>query len=85
VDTLKTIVVVGALIIMLVCAWRILQRAQGHGFGPNTTRALGIALFIPGVIVLAVTTEVDKASLMTLLGTVAGYALSNSTAGQAGE
>ncbi|MDP3512335.1 MAG: hypothetical protein Q8S20_06270, partial [Sulfuritalea sp.] len=52
--------------------------AKQQGFGPNTLKAIGILLFLPTLLILAVVTDFKTETLAALLGTVAGYALSNS-------
>jgi uncharacterized membrane protein len=56
-------------------------RATKQGFGPNSLRALGIVLFIPVLLLLALLTDFKAETLAALLGTIAGYVLSNSRQG----
>ena len=50
-----------------------------QGFGPNSLKAFGLILFIPGLLMIAVTVkEFQTETLAALLGTVAGYVLSHS-------
>lgn len=49
-----------------------------QGFGPNSLRAIGIVIFIPVLLMLALLAEFQSETLAALLGAVAGYVLSNS-------
>ncbi|MDD0841174.1 hypothetical protein [Pseudomonas sp. Gutcm_11s] len=53
-------------------------KAKGQGFGPNSLKAVGIVLFIPTILILAILTNFQTETLAALLGTIAGYVLSNS-------
>ncbi|MDH4581099.1 hypothetical protein E8F20_04310 [Pseudomonas sp. BN415] len=53
-------------------------KAKGQGFGPNSLKAIGVVLFIPTILILAILTKFQTETLAALLGTVAGYVLSNS-------
>ncbi|MHB8744840.1 MAG: hypothetical protein ACYC9L_17255 [Sulfuricaulis sp.] len=77
---LKAIAVIGAVVAMLYGLNRVYARlrAKQQGFGPNSLRALGIVLFIPVLLLLALLTDFHTETLAALLGTVAGYVLSNS-------
>ena len=48
------------------------------GFGPSSLKALGIVLFIPTLLIMAVHGQFHSETLAALLGTVAGYVLSHS-------
>jgi len=52
-------------------------KAKNQGFGPATLKAVGVVLFIPTILILAVVTDFQSETLAALLGTVAGYVLSN--------
>lgn len=52
-------------------------KAKNQGFGPATLKAVGVVLFIPTILMLAVTTDFQSETLAALLGTIAGYVLSN--------
>ena len=58
-DILKIVAVAGALLIALYGINRIDARmkAMNQGFGPNTLRALGLVIFLPALVVLAVVTD----------------------------
>ena len=73
-DILKILAVAGALLIALYGINRIDARmkAKNQGFGPNTLRALGLVIFLPTLVVLAVVTDLRTEVLAALLGTVAG-------------
>ncbi len=53
-------------------------KAKGQGFGQNSLKAIGVVLFIPTILILAILTKFQTETLAALLGTVAGYVLSNS-------
>ena len=86
-DILKIVAVAGALLIALYGINRIDARmkALNQGFGPNTLRALGLVIFLPALVVFAVVTDLPAGVLAALLGTVAGYVLSQSTSDDQGE
>lgn len=77
---LKLIAVLGAVLVMLYGLNRVYARlkSKNQGFGPNSLRAIGIVLFLPILFMLAVLTDFQTETLAALLGTVAGYVLSNS-------
>ena len=77
-DWLKGIAVLGAVAAMLGGLWLVFARlkAKSQGFGPNSLRAIGIVLFVPGILILAVVADFKTETLAALLGTVAGYVLS---------
>lgn len=72
--------VIGAASVMLYGLHKIFERlaAKQQGFGPNTLKAIGVILFLPTLLILAVLTDFKTETLAALLGTVAGYVLSNS-------
>ncbi|RYY77231.1 MAG: hypothetical protein EOO52_07065 [Gammaproteobacteria bacterium] len=72
--------VLGAVATMLYGLNIIYKRvkAKNQGFGPNTLKAIGVVLFIPTILILALLTKFQPETLAALLGTVAGYVLSNS-------
>ncbi|MGY3856142.1 hypothetical protein [Aeromonas intestinalis] len=73
------LVVIGALVIMWYGLHIIYNRIKDkeQGFGPSTLKAIGVVLFIPTILILSVTTKFQLETLAALLGTVAGYVLSN--------
>ncbi|MES9942082.1 MAG: hypothetical protein ABW104_12135 [Candidatus Thiodiazotropha sp. 6PLUC2] len=79
-EWLKIISVVGAFLIIGVGLYYVFERlkAKNQGFGPNSLRAIGIVIFVPVLLILAVVTEFKTETLAALLGAVAGYVLSNS-------
>jgi hypothetical protein len=79
-EWIKGVAVVGAVVAMLGGLWLVFARlkAKEQGFGPNSLRAIGVVLFVPGLLLLAITTDFKTETLAALLGTVAGYVLSNS-------
>ncbi|QYJ96526.1 hypothetical protein K0J45_13380 [Shewanella alkalitolerans] len=76
---LQLIAVLGAVAVMLYGLYVIYQRVQAkdQGFGPATLKAVGVVLFIPTILILAIITNFQSETLAALLGTVAGYVLSN--------
>lgn len=77
---LKVVAVIGSVLVMVYGLNRVYSRlkAKEQGFGPNSLRAIGIVLFLPILLMLAILTEFKTETLAALLGTVAGYVLSNS-------
>lgn len=77
---LKIAIVVGSLIVIIYGLNLIFKRleAKQQGFGPNTLKAIGVILFLPTLLILAISTELKSETLAALLGTVAGYILSSS-------
>ena len=77
---LRIVAVLGAVVVMLYGLNRVYARlrAKKQGFGPNSIRAIGIVLFLPILFMLALLTSFQTETLAALLGTVAGYVLSNS-------
>lgn len=79
--TVTVIVVVVAAIVMIVGMLQVLRRLRelSQGFGANSLKALGLILFLPTLLIVSVTVADFKAeTLAALLGTVAGYVLSQS-------
>lgn len=76
--TLRLVALIGVVIAMLFGLWKVFSRLaeKNQGFGPNSLRAIGIVLFVPGIIILALVTEFKTETLAALLGTIAGYVLS---------
>ena len=72
--------VVGAIVVMIYGINKIFKRLTDmqQGFGPNTVKVIGLVLFLPILLILAVLTDFKTETLAALLGTVAGYVLSNS-------
>lgn len=70
--------VVGATVAMLYGLNRVYERLKtlNQGFGPNSLRAIGIVMFLPVLLILALVTDFKTETLAALLGTVAGYVLS---------
>ena len=75
-----TAAIIGA--ITMLCGLALVYsrlKAKGQGFGPNALKALGLVLFLPTLIIIAVAVPGFKTeTLAALLGTVAGYVLSHS-------
>lgn len=74
------IAVIGAVAVMIYGLNMIFKRLKekNQGFGPNSLKAIGVILFIPTLLILAILTEFKTETLAALLGTIAGYVLSNS-------
>lgn len=77
---LKVTALIGSVIVMIYGLGLIFCRlkAKEQGFGPNSLRAIGVVLFLPILLMLALLTDFKTETLAALLGTVAGYVLSNS-------
>ncbi|MCG3693138.1 hypothetical protein [Aliarcobacter butzleri] len=78
-EWLKIIVVTGSLITM-ICGLRMIYerlKSKNQGFGGNSLKAIGVVLFIPTIIILSIVTEFQSETLAALLGTIAGYVLSD--------
>lgn len=77
---IQAIGVSAGLLAMLYGLYIVYQRltAKNQGFGPNSVKAIGVVLFVPTLLILAITTNFQTETLAALLGTVAGYVLSNS-------
>lgn len=77
----RLVVIVFAAIAMLAGMTLVFLnlRKNGHGFGPNSLKALGLVAFLPTLLIISVALPDFKPEVLsTLLGTVAGYVLSNS-------
>ena len=75
--------VLGAIIAMLGGSWFVFARLKEkqQGFGPNSLKALGLVLFLPTLLIVAIVVpDFQSETLAALLGTVAGYVLSHSKA-----
>ena len=72
-------IIVGAIIIMAIGLWIVYNRLKekGQGFGANSLQALALVLFIPTLLILAVTGSFATETLAVLFGTLAGYLFSN--------
>lgn len=77
-QTIDVVGVIGALIVMLVGMFLVFSRLKekGQGFGPNSLKALGVVIFLPLIVLLAILSDFKPETLSVLLGTVAGYVLS---------
>ena len=75
---LELIAILGAVVVMLYGMNIVYKRikSRNQGFGPATIRTIGIILFIPTLLILAIITDFQTETLAALLGTVAGYVLS---------
>lgn len=71
--------VIGMVIVMVLGMSLVFGRlrALNEGFGANSLKSLGVILFLPSLVLLAVLTDFKTETLAALLGTVAGYVLSN--------
>jgi len=79
-DWLKLIAVSGAVVAMLFGMYHVFAslKARESGFGRDSLRAIGLVLFLPSLVILAVATNFKPETIAALLGTVAGYVLSSS-------
>lgn len=83
IDCIRLIAVVAALVIAMFGLWLVAARLKekNQGFGPNSLRALGLVIFLPVLVLLSVIVpEFRGETIAALLGTVAGYVLSNAGA-----
>jgi hypothetical protein len=81
VSTLRLTAALGGVIAMLGGLWMVFTRLKEkqQGFGPNALKALGLVLFLPTLLIIAVAVpQFNTQTLAALLGTVAGYVLSHS-------
>lgn len=77
-DVVKIIAALGAMTAMvggLILVYVILKN-RNQSFGPESSRVVAMTLFVPGIILIALATDIEKSALTALLGTVAGYLLS---------
>lgn len=76
---LEGIAVFGAVLVMVMGVFLVFRRLKelNQGFGPNSLKALGVVIFLPVLMLLALLTDFKTETLAALLGTVAGYVLSN--------
>jgi hypothetical protein len=76
----KLLVVALAGFVMLVGMFLVFMnlRKQNSGFGPSSLKALGLVAFLPSLLIISVALPDFKPEVLSaLLGTVAGYVLSN--------
>lgn len=79
-ESLLTLVaVVGVIAIMIVGMILVFHRLKklNRGFGTSSLKSLGIVLFLPSLVLLALLTDFETETLAALLGTIAGYVLSS--------
>ena len=82
-EILSLVVAIGAALAMLFGLWLVFERlkAKDQGFGPSSLKAIGLVLFIPTLLMVAVAVDgFQSETIAALLGTVAGYVLSHSKA-----
>jgi hypothetical protein len=80
-EWIRLIAAVGAVAAMLLGLWLVSDRlkAKNQGFGVNSIRVIGIVLYIPVLLMIPlVVPAFHTETLAALLGTVAGYVLSQS-------
>ena len=78
---LRFLAVLGACVGMVIGLKIVHERlkSKSQGFGPNSIKTLGIVLFLPTLILVGVVVpSFNGETLSALLGTVAGYVLSQS-------
>ena len=51
-------------------------RRKDQGFGPNSTRAFAIAIFIPMIVIIGASLDLKSEAIAAILGTLAGYIFS---------
>lgn len=81
IDLVKLLAIAAAGITMLMGLWLVFSRLKSlnQGFGPNSVKALGIVLFVPTLMIVGIAIpNFQSETLAALLGTVAGYVLSQS-------
>ncbi|GLQ33588.1 hypothetical protein [Litoribrevibacter albus] len=73
------VAIIGAVIAMLMGIALTFYRLHvlEQDFGSNSIKALGVLVFLPCLVIFAVLTNFGSETLAALLGTVAGYVLSN--------
>ena len=81
---LKIIVIIAMVTIILfgICKIFELLKRKEQGLGDNSVKTIGIILFLPILLLLAILTDFQTETLAALLGTVAGYVLSGSKSGE---
>ena len=83
-ETIKAIsqlvAILGAVLIMPYGLRKIFcrLREKNQGFGDNTLKAIGMVLFLPILLILAILGKFQIETLAALFGTIAGYVLSDS-------
>lgn len=70
--------VLGIVLVMVIGMALVFRRLRqrNEAFGPNSIKALGLVLFLPSLMLLALVTDFETETLAALLGVVAGYVLS---------
>lgn len=83
----KGLSVVGAFAAMIFGMWLIFRNlgSRNRVLGPHSVRAVGVVIFIPTLLVLALLTDFGGSTLAALLGTVAGYVLSDGSEDRIGK
>jgi len=79
-DLLKVMVIVIAGLSMLIGMGLVFLNLHksSAGFGPSSLKALGLVAFLPCLLIISVAVPDFKSEVLSaLLGTVAGYVLSN--------
>lgn len=79
-DLLKIIVIIIAGLALLAGMSLVFfnLNKNGHGFGPNSLKALGLVAFLPCLLIISIAVPDFKSEVLSaLLGTVAGYVLSS--------
>ena len=81
---LSIIIAIGGTLAMLSGIWLIFARLKDkdQGLGPNALKGVGIVLFVPSILLMAVHGRFASEALAALLGTVAGYVLSHPNDGE---
>jgi uncharacterized membrane protein YhaH (DUF805 family) len=73
--------VLGVVLVMIVGMALVFRRLRqrNEAFGANSIKALGLVLFLPSLMLLALVADFETETLAALLGVVAGYVLSTTT------
>lgn len=73
--------VISSLLISIYLIYKIFERLKDkqQGFGAKSLRMISIAIFLPIFVILAITTDINREALVGLIGTIAGYILSDSS------
>jgi uncharacterized membrane protein YhaH (DUF805 family) len=73
--------VLGVVLVMIVGMALVFRRLRQRNetFGANSIKALGLVLFLPSLMLLALVADFETETLAALLGVVAGYVLSTTT------
>lgn len=72
-------VVIVCIIFLMGFGIHNVHRGKESGYGPNTLKALGIVVYIPVLVIIVILLPgLANEAIAALLGTIAGYVLSQS-------